>query len=400
MFRLVIGLAARDCLHDRRLFVCFAAAFAAVLAPLLVVYGLKYGIIDHLINSLVENPENRLIVPNGNRNVDSAWFQRMAARPDVAFVIPRTRTLAATVDIFRGDGRTLPSVELIPSAAGDPMLGPEAALIDARTIIITPKAADRLGVGAGAPLTVLVRRVTAQGRESASVAVTVGAVSRAAAFDREGAFVSLALLTAVEDWREGLAAPEFGWEGTQPSSEARFYARFRMYARSIFDVAPLAADLQREGVDVDTHGVQIESIVALDRNLSLIFLLVAGIALAGYTLSLGASLWANVERKRREISIIRLIGVPRGAARAFPVIQALLIAFAGLVGAIVVYAAAAIALNTLYSGDYVEGAEICRLTGVHLAIVAAGSLAIGVAASALAAASVVRIEPSEGLRDE
>jgi putative ABC transport system permease protein len=399
MFRLVIGLAARDCLHDRRLFVCFAAAFAAVLAPLLVVYGLKYGIIDHLIGSMVENPENRLIVPNGNRNVDSAWFQRMAARPDVAFVIPRTRTLAATVDIFRSDGRTLPSVELIPSAAGDPILGPEAALIDARTIIITPRAAERLGVGAGAPLTVLVRRVTAQGREAANVAVTVGAVSRAAAFDREGAFVSLALLTAVEDWREGLAAPEFGWEGTPPS-EARLYARFRMYARSIFDVAPLAADLRADGVDVDTRAVQIESIVALDRNLSLIFLLVAGIALAGYTLSLGASLWANVERKRREISIIRLIGVPRGAARAFPVIQALLIALAGLVGAIVLYAAAAIALNTLYSGDYVEGAEICRLTGVHLAIVAAGSLAIGVAASALAAASVVRIEPSEGLRDE
>jgi len=400
MFRLVIGLAARDCLHDRRLFVCFAAAFAAVLAPLLVVYGLKYGIIDHLISSLVENPENRLIVPNGNRNVDSAWFQRMAARPDVAFVIPRTRSLAATVDIFRSDGRTLPAVELIPSAAGDPMLGPEAALIDTRTIIISAKAADRLGVGAGAPLTVLVRRVSGQGREAASVAVTVGAVSRAAAFDREGAFVSLPLLTAVEDWREGLAAPEFGWEGTPPPQEGRFYARFRMYARSIFDVVPLAADLRREGVDVDTRAVQIESIVALDRNLSLIFLLVAGIALAGYTLSLGASLWANVERKRREISIIRLIGVPRGAARAFPVIQALLIAFAGLVGAILVYAAAAIALNTLYSGDYVEGAEICRLTGVHLAIVAAGSLAIGVAASALAAASVVRIEPSEGLRDE
>jgi putative ABC transport system permease protein len=173
-----------------------------------------------------------------------------------------------------------------------------------------------------------------------------------------------------------------------------------MFARSIFDVAGLEADLQREGIEVDTRSAEIESIVALDRNLSLIFLVVAGIALAGYTLSLGASLWANVERKRREISVIRLIGVPRGAARAFPVIQALLIAAAGLVGAIVVYAAAAIALNTLYSGEYVEGAEICRLTGMHLAIAAAGSLAIGIVASALAATSVVRIEPSEGLRDE
>jgi putative ABC transport system permease protein len=400
MLRLVIGLATRDCLHDRRLFVCFAAAFAAVLAPLLVVYGLKFGIIDHLIGGLTEDPRNREIRARGNRNFDDAWFQRMAARPDVAFIIPRTRVLAATADLFRTDnGRTV-SAELIPSAAGDPQLGPAAALIDSHAVVLSAEAARRLDVAAGAQLTVLVRRVTADGgREAANVGVTVAAVAPAAAFSREGAFVPLALLGAVEDWREGLAAPDYGWEGT-PRPEARLYAGYRMFARSIFDVAGLEADLQREGVEVDTRSAEIESIVALDRNLSLIFLVVAGIALAGYTLSLGASLWANVERKRREISVIRLIGVPRGAARAFPIIQALLIALAGLVGAIVVYAAAAIALNTLYSGAYVEGAEICRLTLVHLAIAAGGSLAIGIVASALAASSVVRIEPSEGLRDE
>ncbi len=401
MFRLVVGLAARDCLHDRRLFVCFAAAFAAVLAPLLVVYGLKYGIIDHLIGSLTEDPRNREVLGIVNRNFDQAWFERMRARPEVAFVIPRTRTLAATAFLDRPGPPTGRSVtaELIPTAAGDPMLGAAAARVDARTIVISQSAARRLNVAAGDPLTFWVVRDSSGARQRVDVEVTVAAVAPSSVFQRDGAFVSLALLTAVEDWREGRAVPELGWEGTEPPA-ARVYAGYRLFARSIFDVAGLEADLQREGLEVRTRAAEIESIVALDRNLSLIFLVVAGIALAGYTLSLGASLWANVERKRREISVIRLIGVPRGAARMFPIIQAVLIASAGLVGAIVVYAAAAIALNTLYAGDYVEGAQICRLTGVHLAIAAAGSLAIGIIASAIAAARVVRIEPSEGLRDE
>jgi putative ABC transport system permease protein len=401
MLRLVVGLAARDCLYDRRLFVCFAAAFAAVLAPLLVVYGLKYGIIDHLIGTLTEDPRNREVVGIVNRSFDAAWFERMRARPEVAFVIPRTRTLAATAFLDRPGPATGRSVtaELIPTAAGDPMLGAPASLVDARTIVVSQSAARRLGVAAGDPLTFWVVRDSAGARERVDVAVTVAAVAPSAVFQRDAAFVSLPLLTAVEDWREGRAVPAFGWEGTPPP-QARVYAGYRLFARSIFDVAQLEADLQREGLEVRTRAAEIESIVSLDRNLSLIFLVVAGIALAGYTLSLGASLWANVERKRREISVIRLIGVPRGAARAFPMVQAVLIAAAGLAGAIAVYGAAAIALNTLYAGDYVEGAQICRLTGVHLAIAAAGSLAIGVIASAIAAARVVRIEPSEGLRDE
>jgi putative ABC transport system permease protein len=401
MLRLVIGLAARDCLYDRRLFVCFAAAFAAVLAPLLVVYGLKSGIIDHLVGGLTEDPRNREVLGVVNRNFDQAWFRRMATRPDVAFVIPRTRTLAATAFLDRPGPPTGRSVtaELIPTDAGDPLLGAAAARVDLHTVVVSQSAARRLDVAAGDPLVFWVVRDGANGRERVDVPVTVGAVAPSSIFQRDGAFVSLGLLTAVEDWREGRAVPALGWDGTPPPAE-RIYAGYRLFARSIFDVARIESDLQREGLEVRTRAAEIESIVGLDRNLSLIFLVVAGIAVAGYTLSLGASLWANVERKRREISVIRLIGVSRGAARAFPVVQALLIAFAGLAGAIVVYAAAAIALNTLYSGDYVEGAEICRLTGLDLAIAAAGSLAIGVIASAIAATTVVHIEPSEGLRDE
>jgi len=36
--------------------------------------------------------------------------------------------------------------------------------------------------------------------------------------------------------------------------------------------------------------------------------------MAGYSLSLGASLWANTDRKRRELSVLRLLGFRGGAS--------------------------------------------------------------------------------------
>lgn len=401
MIRIVAGLALRDCLYDRRLFICFAAAFAAVLAPLLVIYGLKFGVVEHLVGTLRDDPRNREIVGAGNHNFDAAWFARMAARADVAFVIPRTRALWATGFLEKPGavaGRSI-TAELIPTADGDPLLGPLAAQVGARTIVLSQAASRRLGVDAGETVNFWVVRDGAAGRERVDLPVTVAAVASAAAFARDGAFVSLELLTAVEDWRDGRGVPALGWAG-EIRNGARLYANYRLFARTIFDVSRLEADLQREGLEVRTRSAEIEAIVALDRNLSLVFVVVAVIAMSGYALSLAASLWANVERKRRELSVIRLLGVPRRAARVFPIVQGVLIAAVGLTGALALYAAAATLINNLYASDYLEGAELCRLLPAHVASAAAGSLAVGAIASLLASLRVVRIDPAEGLRDE
>ncbi len=52
---LVAGLSLRDLLHERRLSVCSLVGLAAVLAPLIVLFGLKHGVIEGLRADLVEN---------------------------------------------------------------------------------------------------------------------------------------------------------------------------------------------------------------------------------------------------------------------------------------------------------------------------------------------------------
>src|SRR5688500_8843832 len=107
---------------------CFVLALAAALVPLLVLFGLKYGIVSNLLEPIREDPRYREIVPSGSGNFMPAWFEEMAQRPDVAFIVPKTRSIAATLKtrVTGGDVGRIIDAELIPTATGDPLFDPNA----------------------------------------------------------------------------------------------------------------------------------------------------------------------------------------------------------------------------------------------------------------------------------
>ncbi|MCK5203198.1 MAG: hypothetical protein KAR15_04980, partial [Desulfobacterales bacterium] len=65
-FKTVIHLALRDYLHERLLSACAVMGLAAVLAPLLVLFGVKSGIINTMSDRLIQDPRNREISPVGS----------------------------------------------------------------------------------------------------------------------------------------------------------------------------------------------------------------------------------------------------------------------------------------------------------------------------------------------
>jgi putative ABC transport system permease protein len=123
-FKTVIHLALRDYLHERLLSACAVMGLAAVLAPLLVLFGVKSGIINTLSDRLIQDPRNREISPVGSGRYSADWFPAMHDRPDVAFVIPQTRSIAASMILYNKNSanpRTV-LVSIIPTAKGDPLL--------------------------------------------------------------------------------------------------------------------------------------------------------------------------------------------------------------------------------------------------------------------------------------
>jgi putative ABC transport system permease protein len=180
----------------------------------------------------------------------------------------------------------------------------------------------------------------------------------------------------------------------------RGYAGFRLYAATIDDVDGLKRHLEAQGIPVHTEAQRIRDVMELDGYLTLLFLLISAVGICGGVAALTASLYASVERKRKELSVLRLIGFSRGALFRFPVYQGVLIAGSGFLLALAFFFVMAWTVNALFRSHLQAGESFCRLSAWHLVL---SVTAVGILASLssfAAAWRVASIDPAESLRDE
>ncbi len=384
---LSVRLALLDLRAERWLAACTVLSLAAVLAPLLILAGLRAGVVEGLRDVLLQDPRTREISNAANRVYDAGLLQRLAARPDVAFLAPRTRTLAATLLLTAPEQPAL-RVELVPTGPGDPLLtvtpGPGQ-------VVLSAPAAARMHAAAGTMLVARLSRVQGGTRSSAEFPLAAVAVAAAAATGRDAAFVPLSLAVQVENYQDGVAEM-----GSEPLPRAEF-AGFRLYARRLEDVPGLDASLQAEGIEVVSRAGDVAGLLQVDRNLGLLFALVAGLGGAGFLLSLGAGLWANVARKRVELAHLRFLGLSAAALRAVPVTQAVVLAGLGVMVAWVAAEAGAVVINQAFAGTLALTRALCVLSP-GLAGAASGVTLVGAGLVALVAGSrAAGVEPWEGI---
>jgi putative ABC transport system permease protein len=389
--RSTLRLAFADFVHEWRVSACLVLALAAVLAPLLVLFGLKSGIVTTMRDRLLADPRNLEVTIVGSYRLTPQWFATLRDQPETGFLMPRTRSLAATLDLVGEGGRTLAGAEMVPSATNDPLLRGAVPPAGLDRVLLSHSAARQLGVSAGGTVTALVSRTLGGERQARRLPLTVTAVLPEAAFGRDAAFVSLELLVAAEDYRDG-------------HDEAvvlgdRAFASARLFARRLDGVAALADRLRADGIEVRTRADDIEMVKAVDRTLGFIFSVIAALAVGGYLLSLAASLWANVDRKRRELALMRLVGFPPAAALAFPAIQAALIALAGSALSAVLAYGVATAVNATLATNLNREEFVCLLRAADLAVAAGATLVLALIASSLGGYRAARIDPAESLRE-
>lgn len=622
---IVLRLSLADLFHEWILSVCLVMAVAAVLSPLLILFGLKFGTIEIMRDRLIEDPRNREIRPMVSRSFERDWFESMAGRLDVDFVVPFTRQISAQVDARLVSGGESLSLDILPTDQGDPLLLQNGAEVPGEMeCVLSSSASEELGASPGDMLAVRVKRLRGSDYETADVRLRVTGVTRARATMLRSMYVPLPFLEAVERFKDGQAVPEYGWPGEQalaypvydhlvvllreplprvdsfrlvnntgftrkeeldpqalaervgweaaasgsaylvssrtkpvdaesllavqyalrgrgavlvpgvrdleavllapdggevarlgldafsmtaedaeswgvavhpgwhrvaedaPASmwrkvllppelaeqyapaqegpeaadplrlrleredgtvlefpvrvqpganpvsgralipvrlagvlnlfgernvgfeprsgeftlERRGYAGFRLYAATIDHVDGLRRELESRGVTVSTEAERIRDVMELDGYLTLIFMLIAGVALAGGAASLTASLYASVERKRRDLSVLRLLGLSGPTLFRFPIYQGSLIASAGFGVAFGFFEMLAVVINTLFR-DHLQAEEsLCRLEPWHLASALAGTVLVAVLAGSVAAWRATRIEPAEALRDE
>ncbi|WP_342655723.1 FtsX-like permease family protein [Pseudomonas sp. F3-2] len=392
------SLAWQDYRADARLSACTVLALVAVITPLMVLFGLKFGLIGSLTDRLERDPAVREVIPMGGGRFSAAFVETLGRRPDVGFVVGRSRQIAATADLSLAPKASVVNVEMIPTAAGDPLLGDILPPAEPNRILLSQTAAEKLGAKAGDWLDARFTRQKSGVAQAQHVRLQVASVLPLDAFGRDGMFAPVALLEAVEDYRDGQAVEAFGWTGdVSASSRQRVYPAFRLYARNLDDVEPLRLYFAQNSVLVSTQTQTISQVKSLSRNLTIVFWVIAALAMLGAVAAVFAGALAAVERKRRELSVLRLLGLSTGALLLFVVLQALYSGALAALISIILYGLAERGLNDLFmpaSGEYASHLLMRHYSATVLAVLGASALAAG-----LGGLRVARIEAAEGIRD-
>src|SRR5262249_24410652 len=148
----------------------------------------------------------------GSGHYDEAWFEAIAARPDVAFVIPNTRRIAASFTSVThiGSGNQVRALQMLPTAPGDPLLTHVyTSPLGTHQLVLSSLAARKLSAAVGDLLEGRVDRVRNEQNERVTLTLEVIGVAPEEVLPIEAAFVSLDLLLATEDYRDGIAVERF-----------------------------------------------------------------------------------------------------------------------------------------------------------------------------------------------
>ncbi len=399
-WRLLAVLAIKDLWHDRKISLCVGASLVAVIAPLLLLFGLKHGVVSQLQEQLLQDPRNLEVRMTSSGNYGPEWVQQLQQLPQTGFTIGLTRSLNTQADLQGNQGKFASDAELIPSQQGDPLLPADLGPLAPQEVVLSASAAHRLQAQVGDTVRLVVLRRLDGVQERGRWPVRVKAVLAPHQFDRVAAFVHPDVLMHTEWFRDGFAIPGSGvTTGQTPLPEQLRFSRARVYAKSIDDVADLERWLNDQRIETSSQLANIQNVKAINHVLSVIFAVIGLAAVAGCAASMCGAFLANVDRKRRSLAVLRLMGFGRHAVALQLLLQALVLSVGGFVVGLALYGVGSALFNhVLGSSEQIQGV-VCRITWGHAMTALALAVALSVFVSLVGAWRANQIHPAESLRE-
>jgi putative ABC transport system permease protein len=396
--RLGTELGLKSLWQERASFVFASVSLAAVLGPLLVLWGLKNGVVGALLGALSSDPATLEVQFRGHVTLRNQELQRISSLPGIGFVLPDISSIAADVAFESIGSAGLVRAEAWPTADRDPTLPQHMAAPRMGETILTTALAEQLKVKPGDAVTLLRHR----GEEGRPVLLRlmlrVSGVLPPASMPGNRAFLPYEQIERLQAFVDGYALPEAGGVGRSLSERPQVYERIRLYAAGLEQVAPLVSAMESLGYAVTSRAADVEGVLQLERNLVSLFTLVAGIGSVGYLVSLWASLAASLARKRRDLSLFRLVGGLNRDLIAFTLSQGCAVATAGTALALTVYAMLGTAVNAWFASA-LPGHSVCFLTILDVAVASAGTLTVVLFVAWAVGRPLLRIAPSEVLHE-
>tara|TARA_R110002110_G_scaffold415618_1_gene652484 strand:+ start:17440 stop:18660 length:1221 start_codon:yes stop_codon:yes gene_type:complete len=399
---IVLRLGLADIWHDRRTSGVLIFGIVSVTVPLLLLEAAREGIVGGMKEQLAQDPASTQIQPVGAGSYDERFLASLKDMEGVRYLIPATRLLASPVEFSRLGSRDRKVLGfMLPSSAGDPLTATIGGIVVGfDEIVLATPIADELRLKVGDRIIGrLTRGVGTPKFEVLERTLRVAGILPPSIAESNYVLMNPAFVYASEAFREHVASPEFSTTGEPAAHAKRVFPSFRLFAKHIEDVEPIRDWLAERGVRTSTRLRQISLVLSLDRTLRQSVLALAVPVAVGLVLTLTLLFWMNVRRKRRELCLLSVIGIPPIGLAVLPVSQAFVLSS---------LAVALSALLVLLGEPAINAAIRTRIAGVEIVLnaepiytIGLGALVIllGALASFGAGLSNARLIPSLGIQD-
>lgn len=373
---MLIKLALRHLFFERMMTVCQIAALACIMAPLLLLFSLRFGILTELQHRLMNDPKVLSLTLDMSYRLDHTFFEHLAARPEVGFVVPQITALNALVDLkFPG---TALRVSVLPTKPGDPVvlssnISYEQPLGEDEAFISYDLAQVR-GLKVGDIVTMVVARTQNGVRESVRTSLKIRGIVAERFVNDDCLLLNLDLVNAIDDYRNGFN-PSLLSDGSKLNERPRLYAKFRLYAKDLASVIPLYYYLVNQHLNVSSKVREIQNLQAVTHVLNFIYGVIALVSVLGGALALTGLILSALRASKRNFVLLRLMGQGSRGIYGVVMVEGVIIATVGFALALTLYSIGAGIFNT-YFGTTLSGAMISELTLGHMALFYGATLAL------------------------
>lgn len=373
---MLIKLALRHLFFERMMTVCQIAALACIMAPLLLLFSLRFGILTELQHRLMNDPKVLSLTLDMSYRLDHTFFEHLAARPEVGFVVPQITALNALIDLkFPG---TVVRVSVLPTKPGDPVvlssnISYEQPLGEDEAFISYDLAQVR-GLKVGDIVTMVVARTQNGVRESVRTSLKIRGIVAERFVNDDCLLLNLDLVNAIDDYRNGFN-PALLSDGSKLNERPRLYAKFRLYAKDLTSVIPLYYYLVNQHLNVSSKVREIQNLQAVTHVLNFIYGVIALVSVLGGALALTGLILSALRASKRNFVLLRLMGQGRRGIYGVVMVEGVIIATVGFALALTLYSIGAGIFNT-YFGTTLSGAMISELTLGHMALFYGATLAL------------------------
>ena len=209
---LIADNAIKDLMDEWVLTLCVMLSLAAIIAPLLILFGLKQGAIETVREQLINDPVFRQITPKATLSFTPSFFEKIETDPRTEVVIRNYTLSASSVQLKTNGQRGSRPVEIHPTQAGDPLLLENDSDIPTEgEVVVTRALAEKYDLKIGESFTLLISRKYQNRRQTVEVDTTIRSILSARASRHEGIYARQALVSDIEKFRLGQTVFRDGW---------------------------------------------------------------------------------------------------------------------------------------------------------------------------------------------